>query len=47
MIKETVVQITRTIPSTDPYQINRENQSALGSGFVYSDDGYIKLSIIS
>jgi S1-C subfamily serine protease len=41
MIKETVVQITRTIPSTDPYQINRENQSALGSGFVYSDDGYI------
>jgi S1-C subfamily serine protease len=36
-----VVQITRTIPSTDPYQINRENQSALGSGFVYNNDGYI------
>lgn len=39
--KESVVQITRTIPSTDPYQINRENQTALGSGFVYNNDGYI------
>ncbi len=39
--KESVVQITRTIPSTDPYQINRENQSALGTGFVYNNDGYI------
>jgi len=39
--KESVVQITRTIPSVDPYQINRENQTALGSGFVYNNDGYI------
>jgi S1-C subfamily serine protease len=39
--KESVVQITRTIPSTDPYPINRENQSALGTGFVYNNDGYI------
>jgi S1-C subfamily serine protease len=39
--KESVVQITRTIPSVVPYQINKENQTSLGSGFVYNNDGYI------
>ncbi|MGD1834090.1 MAG: S1C family serine protease [Nitrososphaeraceae archaeon] len=40
LVENSVVQITRTVPSTGitPAQ---ENTTALGSGFIYSDEGYI------
>ena len=40
LVENSVVQITRTVPSvsiTPP----QENNTALGSGFIYSNDGYI------
>lgn len=41
LVEDSVVQITRTVPGTDPYAINDENSTTLGSGFLYNDKGYI------
>lgn len=41
LVENSVVQITKTIPSVDPFGPNNENSTSLGSGFIYSKDGHI------
>jgi S1-C subfamily serine protease len=41
LVENSVVQVTKTIPSANPFSPNSENSSSLGSGFIYSKDGYI------
>jgi S1-C subfamily serine protease len=41
LVENSVVQITKTIPSVDPFGPNKENSTSLGSGFIYSKDGHI------
>ena len=38
---KSVVQVTKTTPPTDPLGPNKENQTSLGTGFIYNDTGYI------
>lgn len=41
VVENSVVQITKTIPSVDPFGPKNENSTSLGSGFIYSKDGHI------
>lgn len=41
VVENSVVQITKTIPSVNPFGPNNENSTSLGSGFIYSKDGHI------
>ena len=38
---KSVVQVTKTTPPTDPLGPDKENQTSLGTGFIYNDTGYI------
>lgn len=39
--ENSVVQVTKTMPPLTPSGPNSENSTSLGSGFIYSKDGYI------
>jgi S1-C subfamily serine protease len=41
LVGKSVVQVTKTIPPADPLGPNKENQTSLGTGFIYNDTGYI------
>lgn len=41
LVENSVVQITKTMPPLNPFGPNNENSTSLGSGFIYSKDGYI------
>jgi S1-C subfamily serine protease len=38
---KSVVQVTKTTPPADPLGPNKENQTSLGTGFIYNNSGYI------
>ncbi len=41
LVGKSVVQVTKTMPPADPLGPNKENQTSLGTGFIYNDTGYI------
>jgi S1-C subfamily serine protease len=41
LVIKSVVQVTKTTPPADPLGPNKENQTSLGTGFIYNDTGYI------
>ena len=41
LVKTSVVQVTKTTPPADPLGPNKENQTSLGTGFIYNNSGYI------
>lgn len=41
LVENSIVQVTKTMPPANPYGPDKENSTALGSGFIYNDKGYI------
>ncbi len=41
LVIKSVVQVTKTTPPADPLGPDKENQTSLGTGFIYNDTGYI------
>jgi len=41
LVKNSIVQVTKTTPPADPLGPNKENQTSLGTGFIYNNSGYI------
>lgn len=41
LVENSIVQVIKTMPPADPLGPDKENTTALGSGFIYNDKGYI------
>lgn len=41
LVENSIVQVTKTMPPANPLGPDKENTTALGSGFIYNDKGYI------
>jgi len=41
LVENSIVQVTKTMPPANPFGPDKENQTSLGSGFIYNNKGYI------
>lgn len=41
LVENSIVQVTKTMPPANPLGPDKENQTSLGSGFIYNNKGYI------